>query len=120
MGICVSLKPLKEDEMINRFMWVLVGLYCSASARAANNDVDLGSPSSGPLAAIGDFFQEVVDFVGGPGVLLIAFISAAAAVGLWVVAPKAGGAAIAWVARVCIGAIVLMNIAITLTWLQSF
>lgn len=106
--------------MMNRIFWSLFGLLLAPAAFAANNDVDLGNAGGGPLEAFAGFMQELVNFVGGPGVLFIAFVSAAAAIGLWVAAPKQGSAAMAWAFRVCVGVIFLMNIAILLTWLQGF
>ncbi|HDZ58142.1 MAG TPA: hypothetical protein ENI17_02680 [Pseudomonas xinjiangensis] len=105
---------------MKRLFWYVSSFLLAPSVMAQANDVDLGSPAAGPLAAIGGFMQEVVDFAGGPGVLFIAFISAVAAVALWVAAPKQGGAAIAWALRVCVGVIILMNIALLITWFQSF
>lgn len=107
-------------RLMKRVRLSLCGLLMAPAAFAANNDVDLGSSGSGPLEAFGAFMQELVDFVGGPGVLFIAFVSAAAAIGLWVAAPKQGSAAMAWAFRVCVGVILLMNLAILLTWLQGF
>lgn len=106
--------------VMNRAWAALVALLLTPAAFAANNDVDLGSSGSGPLEAFAGFMQELVNFVGGPGVLFIAFVSAAAAIGLWVAAPKQGSAAMAWAFRVCVGVILLMNLAILLTWLQGF
>ena len=106
--------------MMNRVLLSLFGFLMAPAAFAANNDVDLGNSGGGPLEAFSAFMQELVNFVGGPGVLFIAFVSAAAAIGLWVAAPKQGSAAMAWAFRVCVGVIFLMNIAILLTWLQGF
>lgn len=106
--------------MMTRIFWLLASFMLAPVALSANNDLDLGAPSDGPLAAFAGFMQELVDFVGGPGVLFIVFVSAACGVALWVMAPKQGSAAIAWIGRVCIGALVLFNIAILLTWLQDF
>lgn len=106
---------------MNRVFWSLCGLFLAPAAFAAgNNDVDLGSSGGGPLEAFSAFMQEMVNFIGGPGVLFVAFVSAAAAVSLWVAAPKQGSAAMGWAFRVCVGVILLMNIAILLTWLQGF
>ena len=106
--------------MLNRAFWLLASFFLAPFALAANHAVDLGSPSDGPLAAFAGFMQELVNFVGGPGVLFIVFVSAGAGVALWVMAPKQGSAAIAWIGRVCVGALVLFNLAILLTWLQDF
>ncbi|WP_263147673.1 hypothetical protein [Pseudomonas sp. RIT-PI-AD] len=106
--------------MLNRVFWLFAGLFLSPLALAVNNDVDLGSPGDGPLAAFAGLMQALVDFVGGPGVLFIVFISAAAGIGLWVVAPKSGSQAVAWIARICVGGIALFNLALLLTWYQGF
>ncbi|MGN9404658.1 hypothetical protein ACTMQQ_28435 [Pseudomonas syringae pv. aptata] len=108
-------------QVVTRGCAAFIALVMAPVAFAAgNNDVDLGGNSSGPLQAFVGFLQELVNFVGGPGVLFIAFIAGFAAIGLWVIAPKAGGAAIAWAFRVCAGVIMLMNLALLLTWLQGF
>jgi hypothetical protein len=98
----------------------LAGSLVAPAAMAANSTVDLGGSGSGPLQQISTFMQQIVDFAGGPGVLFIVFMSACAAVGLWVAAPKSGSAAIAWAFRVCIGAIVLLNIALLISWFKGF
>lgn len=99
---------------------LLVAYVIAPAAMAANSDVDVGGSSSGPLQQVSDFFQEIVDWVAGPGVILIAFFSAAGAIALWVAAPKAGSAALGWLLRVVVGVIVLFNIGLLLTWLQGF
>ncbi|MGC3479780.1 hypothetical protein [Pseudomonas aeruginosa] len=43
--------------MLNRAYWLLASLFLSPLALAANNDVDLGSPGDGPLAAFAGFMQ---------------------------------------------------------------
>lgn len=40
--------------------------------------------------------------------------------GPWVMAPKSGSAAVAWIARVCVGGIALFNLALLLAWYQGF
>ncbi|WP_051868224.1 hypothetical protein [Vibrio sp. ER1A] len=81
--------------------------------------VSLGS-NTGVFQKIGNFFQSIVDFLGGTGTLFVIFISAAAAIILWIMAPKEGSAAIAWIFRVCIGAIALFSLGTFMTWLQGF
>lgn len=94
-------------------------VYLYTHAALAANDVSLPSPSSSFLQKITSWLQDVVDFVGGAGVLFIAFVSAAAGIGLWVIAPKSGSGALGWVFRACVGAIGLFNIALIISWLQS-
>ncbi|WP_133462471.1 hypothetical protein [Scandinavium goeteborgense] len=92
----------------------------SAAANAAtNNDVSLPQPDTPFLAKITAFMQNILDVAGGAGALFIAFVSAVAAIGLWIAAPKQGSTALAWVFRVCVGAIAIFNIALLFTWLQK-
>ncbi len=93
-------------------------LYCMLATQA-HASVSLGS-SSGGFAKIAAFFQEIVDFLGGTGTLFVVFISAAAAIMLWIIAPQSGSAVMAWIFRVCVGAISLFSLATVMTWLQSF
>ncbi|EDL52202.1 hypothetical protein VSAK1_26620 [Vibrio mediterranei AK1] len=81
--------------------------------------VSLGS-NTGVFQKITNFFQSIVDFLGGTGTLFVIFISAAAAIILWIMAPKEGSAAIAWIFRVCIGAIGLFSLGTLITSLQGF
>ena len=65
------------------------------------------------------FFQDFIDFAGGPGIIIVVFTSAVMAVGLWIIAPKQGSAAVAWLLRIIVGGIVILNISLLLTYLQS-
>ncbi len=98
----------------------LLALFGAASAQAADNNVDIGAESDGPFALVGNFLQQVVDFGGGPAVTFIVFISAAGAVTLWMMVPKEASKAVGWFFRVCIGAIVILNIALVITWYKGF
>lgn len=93
--------------------------YSGAAMAASNNDVSLPSPNQGFLQKFTSWMQDVVDFVGGAGVLFIVFVSAAACIALWVAVPKSGSAAMAWVFRVCIGGIALFNLALLIGWAQG-
>ena len=105
--------------MKTRFL-SLLALFGAASAKAASNDVDIGSSGDGPFALVGDLLQQVVDFGGGPAVTFVVFISSVAAVGLWMMVPKEASKAVGWFFRVCIGAIVILNIALLITWWKGF
>ncbi|WP_330927116.1 hypothetical protein [Candidatus Sororendozoicomonas aggregata] len=100
--------------------YALFLLWFSNTVYGADEAVDIGAPTDGPLAKVGAFFQELVDFLGGAGVMFVVFMSAAAAVGLWVLVPKQAGQAIAWIVRVCIGALVLFGMGTLITWLKTF
>lgn len=113
-------------KMLGRYFSGLVkkaatvsGLAYAGIASAANNDVSLPSPNQSFLQKITSWGQDIIDVVGGAGVLFIVFISAAAGIGLWVAVPKSGSAALAWVFRVCIGGIALFNIALLIAWFQG-
>lgn len=81
--------------------------------------VSLGT-STGIFGKVASFMQQIVDFLGGPGTLFVVFVAAVAAIALWVFEPSKGGAAIAWLFRVCIGAISLFGMGLLITWLRSF
>ena len=82
--------------------------------------IDLGTPSSGPLASVGKFFQEIVNFLGGTGTLTVVFIGVFAGIALWVAIPKQAGAAVGWIFRALVGAIGLFVMGTTIAWLQTF
>lgn len=82
--------------------------------------ISLGAPSSGPLASIGKFLQEIVDFLGGTGTLFVAFVGVFAGIAMWVMIPKNAGSAVAFIMRAMIGAIALFTLGLTITWLKTF
>ncbi len=83
-------------------------------------NISLGAPSSGPLASIGKFLQEIVDFLGGTGTLFVAFVGVFLGIAMWVMIPKNAGPAVAFIMRAMVGAIALFTLGLTITWLQSF
>ena len=91
----------------------------SGSALAANNDVSLDTPSEGFLQKIVSWMQDLVDVVGGAGVLFVVFISLASCIIMWVIIPKAGSAALAWAFRAAMGGIALFNIALLIAWVKK-
>ncbi|NQD63305.1 hypothetical protein HP459_18170 [Enterobacter sp. CM29] len=97
----------------------VTALAYAGVASAANNDVSLPSPNQSFLQKFTSWMQDVIDFVGGAGVLFIVFVSAAACIVLWVTAPKSGGAAMSWIFRVLMGGIALFNLALLITWAQG-
>lgn len=106
-------------SIINKF-FILICVFFYSNAYALNSTVSLDVSGSGPLAKVGKLMQEFVDFLGGPGVLFVTFIGVAAAIALWIFVPKGGSAVIGYIARTAAGGVVLMNLAIVLTWFQSF
>lgn len=107
-------------ELKNHFWTLVLLLFAPAVFAQDGNDLDLGAPADGPLALIGNFFQELIDFIGGAGVLFVVFVSGVAAIALWVAAPKMGGAAIAMLLRVLVGGIIIFNFALVINWMQGF
>lgn len=101
--------------------WVSLvsALLFSKAVLAANNDVQLPSADSSYMQKIINWMQEVMDVIGGAGTLFVAFLSACAAILLWVTMPKQSGGALAWIMRVCIGAIAAFNLALLFAWLQK-
>ena len=108
---------INVQKKIKAGYWLLGSMLISAQAHAS---VSLGGGGSGVFAKFANFLQEVVDFLGGTGTLFVIFMSAAGAIFLWVIAPKAGGEALAWLFRVCVGAIALFSLSLVITWLKGF
>ncbi|HFQ9467575.1 TPA: hypothetical protein ACHTH4_004787 [Escherichia coli] len=113
---CSKFSP--KFQAVKRTLATLPALLATHQAMAAN-DVSLPTSDAGWINKIIGWFQTIVDAVSGAGVLLIVFLSACAAVGLWIVVPKNSGAAIAFMARVAAGGIVLFNIALVIASFQS-
>ncbi|EGR2026318.1 hypothetical protein DYB89_14660 [Vibrio cholerae] len=94
-------------------------LLLACYSQFSHASVNLGS-STGIFGKFTSFFQTIVDFLGGAGTLFVVFIGASAAIGLWVFAPKEASVAIAWLFRICVGAILLFSLGTFITWLGSF
>ncbi len=103
----------------NTLKWYQYLMFMVCYSQASYGAVSLGS-SSGFFGKITSFFQTVVDFLGGAGTLFVVFIGASAAIFLWVISPKDASAAIAWLFRICIGAIALFSLGTFITWLGTF
>ncbi|CCN39720.1 conserved membrane hypothetical protein [Vibrio nigripulchritudo FTn2] len=80
----------------------------------------LGSGGTGIFAKFTKFMQDVVDFLGGPGVMALAFIGILAAVAIFIVKPKEGAAAAGWLGRVALGCIILFSVGTVVSWVQTF
>lgn len=105
-------------KLKSRFsMAALSGLFCSS---VYARSISLGSGGGGIFAKVGDFFQEIVDFLGGTGTLFVVFVAFCAGLALWIFAPKQAGTALGWVFRACIGAIALFSIGTLISWIQTF
>ncbi|HBO3339667.1 hypothetical protein V4W63_09685 [Pseudomonas aeruginosa] len=110
---------MKVSRFKNWLFCVAAFLAISPGAHALNNDLDLGSPNDGPLQKVGALMQQGIDFLGGPGVLFVAFLGFVIAYFLWVVVPKSSGPAIALLGRALTGAVVMFNIVLLFTWIQG-
>ncbi|MFA0249489.1 hypothetical protein AB4458_25530 [Vibrio sp. 10N.261.45.F1] len=101
---------------INHWSIVLASTLMSYQAHAS---VTL-TGGSGVFQKFTSFFQTIIDFLGGSGTLFVIFLSAAAAIILWIIAPKAGSEALMWLFRVCMGAIGLFSLGLLITTLKAF
>lgn len=115
-----KLKMIKNLRVKLSNLIILTYVFFTQHVLAANSTISLDGPSSGPLAKVTKLMQELVDFLGGAGILFVVFVSAVVGVGLWVIAPKAGSQAMGYIARTAVGAIVLLNLALLITWYQGF
>ncbi|MCG9612851.1 hypothetical protein L1D41_24750 [Vibrio harveyi] len=100
-----------------RLMMSVIGLTISASSYAS---VSLGGGGSGVFAQITNFFQEIVNFLGGTGAMFVIFLSFTGAIGLWVISPKSAGPAVAWGFRGAIGGILLFAMGTLISWIKTF
>ncbi len=103
-------------SLSQRFFWLSAGLSVSASAHA----VTLPGSGTGIFAQLGNFLQEIVNFLGGTGSMFVIFLSFAGAIGMWVLMPKQASAAVAWAFRAAIGGICLFAMGTLITWIQTF
>lgn len=99
-----------------RLYWCLLAFTLSTHAHAYS----LGGGGTGIFAQIGNFLQEIVNFLGGTGTMFVVFLSFAGAITMWVLIPKQAGAAVAWAFRAACGAIALFAMATLVTWIQGF
>lgn len=118
-NLAVLLAVFKNPKTLReRFAVVCTMLFVGVQAQLAKADYDIGAPKSGGWAKVGEFFQELVNLLDGPGVLIVTFFSIFAVVTLWMFAPKAQGV-ISWGLRVLAGAIVILNIGTWITYLRG-
>ncbi|WP_178306553.1 hypothetical protein [Vibrio algicola] len=97
---------------------LFIGSLCASKAAVASS-IDIGGSSSGFLSKIAEFFQQVVDFAGGPGAMFIVFLSITVGLGMWAFMPKQSGSALGYIFRACIAGIGLFGMGTLLAWLQS-
>ncbi|HDY7818435.1 TPA: hypothetical protein RQK24_004150 [Vibrio vulnificus] len=100
-----------------QLMMSLIGLTLTSTAYAS---VSLGGGGSGVFAQIANFFQEIVDFLGGTGAMFVIFLSFAGAIGMWVLMPKSASTAVAWAFRAAVGGILLFAMGTLISWIKTF
>ncbi|ENH7396018.1 TPA: hypothetical protein ACGVAX_004276 [Vibrio vulnificus] len=100
-----------------RLMMCFIGLTLTPSSYAS---VSLGGGGSGVFAQITNFFQEIVDFLGGTGAMFVIFLSFAGAIGMWVLMPKSASTAVAWAFRAAVGGILLFAMGTLISWIKTF
>lgn len=98
-------------ERNNNLQRMLSAFFLStiATSAVAQGDFDIGDAPTGPLDAIVDFFQDIINFLSGPALFAVGFGSLVMVVCLWVFAPKMGPIMFL-AARVAAGVIVMMNL----------
>ncbi|WP_166426177.1 TrbC/VirB2 family protein [Paraglaciecola sp. 20A4] len=108
-----------KERQLQRFTalcaFLLTSIMFSSSAYA---DYDIGGPSSGPWAALTEFAQDVINLIDGPVALTFSFISLVGMAITWAIAPKMMNA-MGTFARVMIAVVVILNIGVWITALQS-
>lgn len=98
----------------NRCGAYIVPVVVLVAASRASAGYDIGTTDSTAFDKIVSFLQAIVDLIDGPVATAITVISIIVAILLWAVAPKSGG--MSTVVRVCIAAIVGLNVA---TWIVA-
>ena len=104
-------------NILQKLMTIFIGLTISSTSYAS---VSLGTTGTGVFAQISNFFQEIVNFLGGTGAMFVIFISISGAVCLWVISPKSAGPAVAWMFRGAIGGILLFAMGTVISWIKTF
>jgi len=118
-NLAILLSAFKNPQTVKeRFAVVCAMLFVTLHAQIAKAEYDIGAPKTGGFAAVGKFFQDLVNLLEGPGVLIVSFFSIFAVVALWMFAPKAQGV-ISWGLRVLAGAIVILNIGTWIAYLKG-
>lgn len=97
---------------------LMLSLLASSSALCTDlafAGYDIGAPSSGPFAQMGQWFQNYIDFMDGPFAVGAVVVSIILAVLTWNFMPKEG--IFGSVLRTVISALVVLNVG---TWVTSF
>ena len=94
--------------------YVVPVVVLAGASRANAAGYDIGTTDSTAFDKIVSFLQAIVDLIDGPVATAVTVISIIVAILLWAVAPKSGG--MSTVVRVCIAAIVGLNVA---TWIVA-
>ncbi len=92
---------------------LLSALFLTPCAQAG---VDISAPSTGWFALLGTLLQDLVNFLDGPWALAMIIISIIVMVCMWIWAPKDGAMGVFM--KICVGAIVILNIPSFLALLQ--
>lgn len=96
---------------------LLIAISGSAFA-ARNSKVQLDNTGVDWQDKIIGAFQSLINMVGGPGVLLIAFTCIIAVICIYLFMPR--NPIFPWVLRGAIGLVLIFNVPLIITWLSSF
>lgn len=95
-------------------IWAFISLFNVAFAA---RKYDIGKSDNSFIDTILGGLQVIVDAISGPGVMLIAIISAIVGFALWTFAPKSGG--LMFLARAFVSCLSLFNLGLLTAWYQS-
>lgn len=107
-----------------RKTWWMAGFFSAlltpaVLAATGNSTVTIPDSGGGEIySTFARYMQDLVNFLGGSGVLFAVFVSAAVAVCIWIFAPKNSGL-MGWLVRIVIGAIVLFNLAVIILYFRG-
>ncbi len=113
MNKFVSLLKTAREKTLSAYCSMFAFLFVATQAHA---DYDIGAPTTGPFAAIGEFIQDIVNLVDGPVALAFSFFSIVGMAMTWAFAPKLSGA-LAIFARITIAIIIILNVG---AWIAAY
>lgn len=104
---------------LRTFMFTLFGAGMIKTASADNSTVKLPNAGGGEIYTIfTQKMQDFINFLGGPGVLAVVFVSLVIILALWSINPKSAGL-LGWLSRTVAAALLLFNIGTVLLYLKG-
>lgn len=97
---------------------LLLSLLSGSAFAARSSKIDLDNTGTDWMDKIVNAFQSIINLVGGPGVLLIAFICIIAVICIYLFMPKSP--IFPYVFRAAIGLVLIFNVPLLITWFSGF